>query len=36
MGDGGYPARIGRDEQYAIIAVLLDLELISHSAGRIS
>lgn len=35
MGDGAYPARIGRDEHADIVAALLDLELLSHSLGRV-
>jgi hypothetical protein len=35
MGDGHYPVRIGRDARSTVVAVMLDLELLSHSTGPI-
>jgi len=35
MGDGFYPIRIGRDASGHIAMVMIDLELLSHSTGRI-
>ena len=33
MGDGVYPAWIGRDSEGRPVSVVIDLELLSHSLG---
>ena len=35
MGDGFYPIRIGRDVSDTIAMVMVDLELLNHSTGRV-
>lgn len=35
MGDGFYPIRIGRDASDRVAMVMVDLELLNHSTGRV-
>ena len=35
MGDGAYPVWIGRDPGATIVAILIDLELLSHASSRL-
>ncbi|GAB3941490.1 DUF4241 domain-containing protein [Kribbella albertanoniae] len=35
MGDGFYPIRIGRDASDRVAMVMIDLELLNHSTGRV-
>jgi hypothetical protein len=35
MGDGFYPIRIGRDASDRVAMVMVDLELLNHSMGRV-
>lgn len=35
MGDGFYPIRIGRDASDGVAMVMIDLELLNHSTGRV-
>jgi hypothetical protein len=35
MGDGFYPIRIGRDASDRVVMVMVDLELLNHSTGRV-
>lgn len=35
MGDGFYPVRVGRDAGGGIAMVMIDLELLNHSSGRV-
>jgi hypothetical protein len=34
-GDGAYPVWIGRDPGATIVAILIDLELLSHASSRL-
>ncbi|GAA1602781.1 DUF4241 domain-containing protein [Kribbella karoonensis] len=36
MGDGFYPIRIGRDASDRVAMVMIDLELLNHSTGRVA